>query len=73
MTKTGLPAGCYRILTLCDLDEPVVLAGGDLAVARVLAGRGLLELLPGCDATYATTDAGLDALAGHRVVGVRAT
>lgn len=62
MTKTGLPAGCIRLLRLCDRSEPHRLEGGDLNVARVLAGRGLLELCPGCTATYTTTEKGSEAL-----------
>ena len=58
-----LPAGCLRLLALCDQDEPAKLSGGDLNVARVLTGRGYLALLPGCDSTFETTDMGRALLA----------
>lgn len=56
--KTGLPSGCYRILRLADGEEPYIPEPGDEMICRVLAGRGLLELLPGCARTYGTTEAG---------------
>lgn len=40
------------------MDNPVRLSDGDLNVAMVLAGRGLLELLPGCTNTFNTTSKG---------------
>jgi hypothetical protein len=60
--KTGLPAGAIRLLRLCDEEAPHLLTGGDENVARVLAARGLLELLPGCTATYGTTEKGRAAI-----------
>lgn len=58
--KSGLPEGCYRILALCA--EPRSLSNGDEKVARVLAGRGLLESLAGRETTYQLTNAGRAAL-----------
>lgn len=40
------------------MDNPVRLSDVDLNIAMVLAGRGLLELLPGCTNSFNTTSKG---------------
>ena len=61
--KGGLPEGCYRLLGLCNRKDAHSLPPDERIMGKVLASRGLLELLPGYEHTYRTTDAGLDALA----------
>ena len=60
--RGALPLGAIHVLRLCDEDEPNRLSNGDAKVAEVLAKRGLLELCPGCTATYDTTEAGREML-----------